>query len=67
MISACGVDRDTSWLVNYEEIVILVDNANGLAADGWFMAMSGVRKDLAIFEYGIAPCRFTIDTDRAGV
>lgn len=48
VISAGGVDRYTGGLVNDEEVIILMNNANITAGHRGFVSMGGMGDDIAV-------------------
>lgn len=65
MVPPCRVDGNTSGFINDKQIICLVDDADVVACDGWFVAMEGMRDDLAVFEDGVGARGFAVYRDIA--
>ena len=61
VVAAGGVDGHAGGLINDEDVVVLVDDADGLAGDGGFMAVEGVGDDLAVLDDGVRTGRLPAD------
>lgn len=63
MVPAGGVNGDTSWLVDDEELIVLVDDANRQAGDRGFVAVEGVGEDMAVLDDCCPGSRLAVYSD----
>lgn len=65
MVSARGVNGHTGRFVNDDQVIVFVDDADWGAGHGGFMAVGGMRDDLAVLDDGVSAGGFAIDADQA--
>lgn len=65
VVSTSGVDGHTGWLVNDNQVVVFVDNTDGSTGHCGFVAVGGMRDDLAVLDDGISASGLAVDTDQA--
>jgi hypothetical protein len=65
VVSTSGVDGHTGWLVNDNQVIVFVDNTDGSTGHCGFVAVGGMRDDLAVLDDSISAGGLAVDTDQA--
>jgi hypothetical protein len=65
VVSTSGVDGHTGWLVNDNQIIVFVDDTDRSAGHGRFVAVGGMRDNLAVLDDSISAGGLAVDTDQA--
>jgi hypothetical protein len=65
VVSTRSVDGHTGRLVNDNQVIIFVDDTDWSAGHSGFVAVGGMRDDLAILDDSISACGLAVDADQA--
>lgn len=66
VVSSCGMDRYPGRLVDDDQAIVFMNDANGLRSDWRLVSMEGMADDIAVLDG--CRCRwhgFSVDVDRA--
>jgi acyl-CoA hydrolase len=65
VVSTRSVDGHTGWLINDDQVIVFVDNTDRSAGHGRFVAVGGMRDNLAVLDDSISAGRLAVDADQA--
>ena len=65
VVSTRSVDGHTGRLVNDNQVIVFVDDTDRSAGNGGFVAVGGMRDNLAILDDSISAGGLAVDADQA--